>query len=378
MIQKFMLKLFSFLLFFVLIFNSCDVFSQNDAKIYYNDEINKILLKEKQNPLIFIDFWATWCAPCIASMPHTQDLQSKNKGITFVYITNEPSYKAQNFLNKRGYDFHVLIDNEQKTSEEFKVHSIPQSFLLGPEGEILWKGKPTEISLDNLQYFYEQYKNKKGNIERFVFLKNKTQEEKWEKLTDKIKLLNRKTDFARNIYLAEDESQFLSGDLSYIFSFVFDIPKKQIKNKLSNDFLEFKTKSEDLKLFKKAIKTLLKKNYPYHLNIKRIPNKIFVAKEKTDENFLSKNMFDFGKGEAQFLKGDVSIKIDNATPAQMFKILSEQTSYNFDYKGNNNNVYDWSIIYQTKELLFQQLTEDLDFEIYEEENTVKFYTLNKK
>ncbi len=378
MFQKFMLKLFNFLLLFIIIANNVNVFSQENHKIYYNDKINDISLKEKQNPLIFVDFWATWCAPCIASMPHTQNLQNKTRYITFVYITNEPSFKAKNFLQRQDYNFHVLIDNDQRTSDEFKVHSIPQSFLIGPEGEIVWHGKPTEISLDDLLFFEEQYQNQKGNQSRFVYTKPDSTQEKWQEFHSKVELLNRKTDFARNIYLTDNDSQFLSGDLTYVFSFVFDIPEKQIENRLSNDYLEFKTTETNTKLFKKAIKSFLKKNYPYKLNSKRIPIKTYIAREQPDNNFLSKNMFDFEKGDAQFLKGEISIKIDNATPEQMFKILSEQTPFNFEYEGNNNNVYDWSIVYETKKLLLQQLTDELGFEIKEKEHYINFYVLQRK
>ena len=378
MFQKLMLKLFKFLLIFISLTLYSETFSQKNHKIYYNDKINNISLKEKQNPLIFIDFWATWCAPCIASMPHTQELQKHSEHVTFVYLTNDPEYKVQLFLKNKGYDFHALIDNERKTIDEFQVKSIPQSFLIGPEGEIVWKGKPTDMSLDDLQYFEEQYQNIKGDKNRFVLDQPQDNVQNRVAWKHRKQLLYRTTDFAQNIYQNNPDNQYLSGDLTYIFSFLYGIPEKQLINKLSDDYLEFKFNGNDQKKFIKAIKSFINKKYPYRLKMHTITQKIWEVKEKTDEDFMSKEIFNFGKGDAQYLKGEIAIKIDNATPEQLFKILSQQTPYTFIYIGKNKNLYDWSIIYQNKELLINQLANDLDFEIQEKEVPVKQYIFYKK
>ncbi len=349
-----------------------------ENKIYYNDVINELSQEDQEKPLIFLDFWATWCAPCISSMPHTIELQKQfGENITFVYLSNEPSYKIQKFLERKKYNFHALIDNRRKTEEKFEVHSIPNSFLLNPDGEIIWRGKPTEISPGLLQRFIHAYGDKKGNTERFQYKGNeKEKKEEWNEFScNKSDLYFYEDPMVENIFYQNGNDFFLSGNLLYILSFINDYPIDHIKNSGPEKHFRFKANVDDIALFKKIIKKYYKKNHSYHIQKKESEQEVYYISDNNDAAFLNAHMYNYERGDAQFIQNNISIKIDNATPRQVFVILNNITPLTFIYKGKNKKIYDWNLLYNPPEALLQQLTEELDFSIEKKKKKVAEYEI---
>jgi len=352
--------------------------AQDYKKIYYNDIVNKLQPEEISRPLIFVDFWATWCAPCISSMPHTLNLQRQFKDkVSFVYISNEPSYKIKDFLKRKKYFFHALIDNKRKTEEEFDVQSIPNSFLLNPEGQIIWHGKPTEITEELLQSFVNFYENEKGSGDRFIYIKNdKKENEKWSEFScNKSNLFFYEDPAVDNLFYQDKDEFFLSGEIKYIISFLNNYPIERVTYTGHKKHFRFKGKFETPDSFKKIIKKYLKKNHSYKIKTKEDKQEVYIVTDTTDSEFLNKQMYNYERGDAQFIQNDIGIKIDNASPKEMFIILNNITPLTFIYKGKNNKVYDWNIIYSPNEALLQQLHEDLNFVIEKKIKKVATYEI---
>jgi len=108
--------------------------------------------------VVFLNFWATWCPPCRAEMPSIQKLFDDYKDkVEFVFITNENPEKVIPFLKKNNYS---LPSYNQYTREpnEFKVSSIPATYLINKKGEIVihsvgssdWNSKKIRTLLDKL------------------------------------------------------------------------------------------------------------------------------------------------------------------------------------------------------------------------------------
>ena len=97
-----------------------------------------------------VEFWATWCPPCRASIPHLTDLQKKfkDKDVTVVGITDEKSPVVKKFLTAMGdkMDYTVALDSENKTAEgymgAFGINGIPHAFVVDREGRLVWHGHP--------------------------------------------------------------------------------------------------------------------------------------------------------------------------------------------------------------------------------------------
>jgi thiol-disulfide isomerase/thioredoxin len=108
------------------------------------------LAKAKGKEVVVVEFWATWCGPCLQSIPHLTEMQKhfKSKGVVFVGISDEDQATVATFVKKMGdkMDYVVAVDNQKKTGEgymkAFDIRGIPHAFVVGKEGSVLWQGHP--------------------------------------------------------------------------------------------------------------------------------------------------------------------------------------------------------------------------------------------
>lgn len=100
---------------------SGELFNFNDAK-------------EK---VIVINFWATWCPPCIAEMPSLEKLyQAYQDEVVFLFVSNDDLDKLQKFKEKHNYQFPVY-KAVTKLPSEFDINSIPRTFVIDKSGKIV-------------------------------------------------------------------------------------------------------------------------------------------------------------------------------------------------------------------------------------------------
>lgn len=102
---------------------------------------NIINLTDYAGKTIFINLWATWCPPCIAEMPSIQKLYENFKDdsdVVFLIISNEKKETVKNFVIENNYTFPVMLARS-KTPESFYSPSVPTTFLVSPNGEIVMK-----------------------------------------------------------------------------------------------------------------------------------------------------------------------------------------------------------------------------------------------
>lgn len=100
-------------------------------------EGNIVNFKDTEGEVILINFWATWCPPCVAEMPSLQALYSEyNEKVKFLFISNEAPETIKKFMKKKGYDFEVYIP-QSTYPEAFDVRSIPRTFLIDKNNKIV-------------------------------------------------------------------------------------------------------------------------------------------------------------------------------------------------------------------------------------------------
>ncbi len=115
-------------------------------------------LSQSEGKVILINFWATWCPPCVAEMPELQELYNKyGDKVDFYFITNEEPEKVKLFFDKKGYDMPMFFQIE-KAPKALESSSLPTTYLISKTGEIVmrktgaasWNSDSVHEVLENL------------------------------------------------------------------------------------------------------------------------------------------------------------------------------------------------------------------------------------
>tara|TARA_B100001094_G_scaffold2863_1_gene2567 strand:+ start:1156 stop:1665 length:510 start_codon:yes stop_codon:yes gene_type:complete len=107
------------------------------ASIYENQP--NISLKGLEGKTLFIDFWASWCAPCITSLPLYNEIYDKyqDQGLEVIAVNvDNPIEDGLDFLLDTPLDFLIPQDPEGDVSEMFGVIGMPSSYLVSPDGNV--------------------------------------------------------------------------------------------------------------------------------------------------------------------------------------------------------------------------------------------------
>ena len=96
-------------------------------------------LNELKGKVIYVDFWASWCPPCIKSFPFLNQLEAelKNEGLHVIGVNlDEKLTDAQEFLEKFPVNFSIAADPSKQCAKEFDVMAMPTSYIIDRKGNI--------------------------------------------------------------------------------------------------------------------------------------------------------------------------------------------------------------------------------------------------
>lgn len=103
-------------------------------KTLSGEDVNFVNSKGK---VIVVNFWATWCPPCIAEMPALQQLYDDyNKKVEFYFVSNESAEKLKAFMQKKGYELPVYIQ-EYAAPEAIRSNALPTTAVIDKSGKVV-------------------------------------------------------------------------------------------------------------------------------------------------------------------------------------------------------------------------------------------------
>lgn len=101
---------------------------------------------EMEGKFLLVDFWATWCGPCIRAIPHMNEIHAEFKDeLAVVGLSRESRSKVEGMTSPK-MDYYSAIDSKGRMGSFFKIRSIPHVVLMDPEGVVLYKGHPGNLS----------------------------------------------------------------------------------------------------------------------------------------------------------------------------------------------------------------------------------------
>lgn len=101
----------------------------------------EVTLSNLRGQWVLLNFWATWCAPCVDEMPALQSLQDRHEGVLIVVGINqrETADQVRPFAQQHGIRFPLLLNTQDSVSADYQVIGLPQSVLINPAGEFAYR-----------------------------------------------------------------------------------------------------------------------------------------------------------------------------------------------------------------------------------------------
>ena len=112
-------------------------------------------LSDYEGKVILLNFWATWCGPCVGEMPaFTQLVETYGEDLALLAVNcGEDEETVTAFLEKNGYTFPVALDPEYEISSLYPTDGIPYTVVIGPDGTVA----VTQVGAADADTMYAHY-----------------------------------------------------------------------------------------------------------------------------------------------------------------------------------------------------------------------------
>lgn len=134
--------------------------NEGEKILFENEKTEVVQLASLKGKVVFINFWATWCPPCIAEMPTIQTLYDEfkeNKDVVFMMVdVDNKREKSQAFMDKRKFDL-PLYTPVSSIPSSYLAGSIPTTIVLDKNGKIVFKHEGMgDFSNDEFKTFIQK------------------------------------------------------------------------------------------------------------------------------------------------------------------------------------------------------------------------------
>jgi thiol-disulfide isomerase/thioredoxin len=119
------------------------------AKDWLNSK-QPLTLAGLRGKVTLVEFWATWCGPCVQCIPHLNELQHKYAGQNFqlVSLVLEGHQTMDPFLTKHQVEYPIGLDSS--SLDDYGITAIPHAFVIDQNGKIIWSGHSASPEMDTV------------------------------------------------------------------------------------------------------------------------------------------------------------------------------------------------------------------------------------
>ena len=349
------------------------------SELLQNSDYHTPTSKQK---LFMIEFWATWCGPCITVSDYLDVLQEQYKDDLFILsLSEETSATVQKFLAKRPTRFANAIDYDGQTFKKYEVRDLPYAVLLDASTQIIWQGNPANLSALDLGRYIRRASSR-FDPQTFIDLEAyELESDTPQTLEGTYKLLESDLDFISGITIFRTPNFIkIEGSLKYILSFMLKTSPEQIEleqeyNKMY--ILELKYNKEFMSLAKKIVKVL---GLKLKSSTKEV-NTLVLNCSDCEDKFWPQNQIDWGSDSPQFLVDDIQFSADNSSiddfKYKLSSLIKTPVIIEMDLE-NEHQQFDWQLHYKFYDLMVDDLIYNYGIGVKKGIREVPFYSIKKK
>jgi thiol-disulfide isomerase/thioredoxin len=110
-------------------------------------------LKEYRGQVVVLEFWATWCGPCVELLPHMNKMVEAfaGKPVRFISVTDESREAVEAFVKTHPMRAEIGLDPQEKAFRAFGVRSRPEVYVIDPYGRVWIKVHPSFLYKSDIE-----------------------------------------------------------------------------------------------------------------------------------------------------------------------------------------------------------------------------------
>lgn len=326
--------------------------------------------------LFFVDFWATWCGPCVYAGEYLSVLQKQYPERFYVVSLSEENPDiVKRFLKRKPSELAIAIDYKGETFDAINTRTLPYGMLMNADGKVLWKGNPTDFKKDDLDSFLNLNSEQKDitKVIKFKKIKETYKADYVPTMDVEIKPLKNES---YDVLVKNDLGNYIQykGSLQNIISKEHKILDQQIE--ISSDL-------------NKTYEVYVKKgvNATFHI-LEELELDLFHSEVKGDVLLLDisnikywdTQQIDWGKDAAKYLIGDSQIQADDVSFKDVLFELSSALNIPIVTTGKeaDSNKHDWQIHYRFFNLMQADLEDSYGIIATKKTGNYKAYSIRKK
>ena len=336
-------------------------------------------LSALKGTVVVLEFWATWCAPCVAEIPHLNQLSEefRDKQVQFISITDESEDVIAPFLKRQEMKSWIGLDTDRSVFEAYGVRGIPRTFLIDRKGIIAASLHPVGLSSDIIKKVIAGEKIERPKLSKPKTVENEGTDPIFKILiapTEKRKRPSFSTGSSKGYRKLDAEGITLHQALSS----AYDVPQTRI---LGPETLLESWYTISARLPRDQFKLLLQQALTTSLQL-RVSNEkksveIFIltagedSAEKLKPSVMSSSgsMASAGPGKLKAMNGEISM-LANSLEQVLERIVEDGTGI--------EGKYDWELTYDKDDpnSVLAALKEQLGLRIRKEQREIEFLVVN--
>ncbi|WP_159432645.1 TlpA family protein disulfide reductase [Winogradskyella jejuensis] len=359
----------------------CIVINTSNAQIKVSEVVQESLIANPDsNKLYFVDFWATWCGPCVFAKEMLTVLQKQHPSDFYVVsLSDENADKVKAYLKKKPSELAIAVDFEENTFKKFGIYSRPNGILFNAKGEKLWQGHPADLKGNMISRFLRENKSR-TSFSKFVKVieTNVSKEKEYLPKSDIEIKANKNASEELAISYGTTHVKF-EGSLIHILSYLSKINEQQILlnpsiNKVYTIYIrtsKVANNNIDIELINKLGLSVTESSTSGEAMTLQVKN----------PNFWDTNQINWGDMASKYLVSDSDISADNVSLKDMAYQLSKALDIPVVISSSNDkyiySIHDWQIHYKYYEFMQSNL-EEYGIKIKKEKVNYPQYIITKK
>ena len=331
--------------------------------------------------LLIIDFWATWCSPCAPATKQLEILQETRPDDVFIVsVSDEKEETILAYLQKNPIRLAVLRDYLPNSMIDlFGVRSRPYSVLLSLDGNVLYKGHPSGITIAMIEKYASQMKSKskKKWDDLFFTVRNTSPVQSAIPSKNTGLIISKQPLTEKRMYIVNGIFYY-TGPLSELIKYLMECSSFQLEwNGIADFGVSMSCSESELLNSKLAVLQLIENRLSLDIQTGSKSMDAYILNVFNPKQLWDDKQIDWGSDtNPVYMIGTDRIEADNITLKEVANLLSDVKGDLYYYKGNDNNLYDWNFHYLYDNLMTEDLEYNFGIKLEKGKITLPIYTLS--